>query len=164
MESKPTVRVRSELLAAVNTFVRSASKLRGVARIALVGSLTTPKPNPKDADVIVYVADEMELSTLARIGRQLKGTAQQINCGADIFLANPNGEYIGRICHWKECRPGVRIRCYALNCGLRPHLYDDLDTLCLDSSLIAEPPLDLWPKVIERAGLPPDVRKFLLSR
>ncbi len=63
---------RSHLLAAVAAFVQSVSKLSGVTRIALVGSLTTPKPSPKDADVIVYVADEMELSTLARIGRQLR--------------------------------------------------------------------------------------------
>lgn len=155
--------VRSHLLAAVNTFVRSASKLSDVTRIALVGSLATPKANPKDADVLVYVADDIDLSKLARLGRQLKGTAQQINCGADIFLANEDCEYIGRTCHWRECHPGVRLSCHARNCGLRQFLYDDLDTLCLDSKLIAEPPLDLWPKVIKRTPLPQDVREILLS-
>jgi len=155
--------VRSQLLAAVDEFVRSASKLCGVTRIALIGSLATSKANPKDADLLVNVADEMDLSPLAKLGRRLKGTAQQINRGADIFLANSKGEYIGRTCHWKECRPGIRLSCRARHCGLRHYLYDDLDVVCLRSELIAEPPLELWPQVIERAALPPDVRKFLVS-
>jgi hypothetical protein len=41
--------VRLQLLAAVHEFVRSASKLSGINRMALIGSLTTPKTNPNDA-------------------------------------------------------------------------------------------------------------------
>jgi predicted nucleotidyltransferase len=155
--------VRSKLLTAVHEFLRSASRLSGVRRIALIGSLTTVKTNPKDADVLVTVAEEMDLTQLAKLGRRLKGSAQQINHGADIFIANPNGQYIGRTCHWKDCRPGVRVSCDARNCGLRPFLHDDLDTICLDSHLIAAPPMELWPQVIERSPAPPDVRETLLS-
>jgi len=155
--------VRSQLLAAVHEFVRSASRLSGVQRIALIGSLATAKANPKDADVLVTVVDEMDLTTLAKLGRRLKGTTQQINHGADIFLASPRGEYIGRTCHWKDCRPGIRLSCDARNCGLRSFLHDDLDAVCLDSHLITAPPLELWPKVIERSPLPSDVREILLS-
>jgi len=154
--------VRSQLLAAVHEFVRSASRLSGVQRIALIGSLATAKTNPKDADVLVTVSDDMDLKSLAKLGRCLKGTAQQINHGADIFLANPKGEYIGRTCHWKECAPGIRLSCDARNCGLRSFLHDDLETVCLDSVLIAAPPLEIWPQVIERSPLPADVREFLL--
>jgi len=154
--------VRSQLLAAVREFVRSASRLSGVQRIALIGSLATTKADPKDADVLVTVTDEMDLTTLAKLGRRLKGTAQQFNHGADIFLANPKGSYIGRTCNWKDCRPGVRMSCDARNCGLRSFLHDDLETVCLDSHLISAPPLELWPHVIERSPLPADVRETLL--
>jgi len=155
--------IRSHLIAAVHEFVRSASRISGVQRVALIGSLATAKANPKDADVLVTVVDEVDLTSLAKYGRRLKGTAQQINHGADIFLANAKGEYIGRICQWKDCRRGVRLSCDARNCGLRPFLHDDLDTVCLDAHLIASPPLELWPKVIERSSMPSDVRETLLS-
>jgi hypothetical protein len=61
-------------------------------RIALFGSLVTDKPVPKDADVLVTIDATMDLASLARLGRRLKGAAQTINLGADIFLADgPTG-------------------------------------------------------------------------
>jgi hypothetical protein len=50
----------------------------GILRIALLGSLATDKPVPKDADVLATI-DATDLSSLARFGRRLKGTAQMIN-------------------------------------------------------------------------------------
>jgi hypothetical protein len=47
--------------------------------------------NPKDADVLVTIDDTMDLDELARAGRRLKGSAQTINLGADIFLADASG-------------------------------------------------------------------------
>src|SRR5438067_10020288 len=88
---------RRALLLAVRSFVRAARICPGVLRIALVGSLATNKAIPKDAD--------------ARAGRRLKGFAQTINLGADIFLADPTGRYLGRICHYRECHP--RVACLA---------------------------------------------------
>jgi hypothetical protein len=76
------------LLRAVLAFVRAARSSPGVLRIALLGSLATDKPVPKDADVLVTIDAAMDLSSLARFGRRLKGTAQTINLGADIFLAS----------------------------------------------------------------------------
>jgi len=96
------------LLEAVLTFVRSARDCPGVLRIALVGSLTTPKPIPKDADVLVTIKADMDLAQLARCGRRLKGTAQTINLGGDIFLADESGRYLGRICHYRESIRGWR--------------------------------------------------------
>jgi len=51
---------RRVLLIAVREFVQAASAFPGVRRIALVGSLTTDKPVPKDADVLVTVDGGMD--------------------------------------------------------------------------------------------------------
>jgi hypothetical protein len=83
--------------------------------MALIGSLTTAKPMPKDADVLVTIEDGLDLRPLARAARRLKGTAQRMNLGADIFLANAQERYVGRICHYRECHP--RVACHAqLDC------------------------------------------------
>jgi predicted nucleotidyltransferase len=135
--------IRAYLIAEALKFVLAASKLPGVTRIALIGSLTTDKKEPKDADLLVTVTDETDLEPLARIGRRLQGHAQNINWGGEVFLANPVGNYIGRICPWRECAPGIRLRCDALHCGRREYLHDDLKAIKLSSSLIAAPPLEL---------------------
>ena len=57
----------------------------GVLRIALIGSLTTDEPDPKDADVLVTVADEADLAPLAGLGRKLQGHAQSFNRGGEVF-------------------------------------------------------------------------------
>jgi hypothetical protein len=51
--------------------------------------------SPKDADVLVTIDAGMDLSPLARLGRRLKGTAQKINLGGDIFLVDADGRYMG---------------------------------------------------------------------
>jgi hypothetical protein len=142
--------------------VNLARSCPGVSRIALIGSLTTSKPQPKDADVLVSVADDADLTMLAKAGRSLKGKAQSQNSGADIFLANPEGDYIGRICHWRECRPFIRLACDAQHCGKREFLHDDLDAVTLAAKLVKEPPVELWPKVVRRIKVPKDVEAQLL--
>src|SRR3954453_23184394 len=82
---------RRRLLLAVLDFVRAARSLAGVQRIALLGSLATDKPVPKDADVLVTIDPAMELSLLGQLGRRLKGAGQTIGLGADIFLADEAG-------------------------------------------------------------------------
>jgi hypothetical protein len=152
---------RAPLLEAVLRFVRDARICRGVLRIALVGSLTTAKPLPKDADVLVTIEDGLDLGPLARAGRRLKGTAQQMNLGADIFLADAQGLYVGRICHYRECHP--RAACRAPRCGERAHLNDDLQVVTLAPALIASPPVELWPEIRRRAPVPGDVEELLLA-
>lgn len=133
----------------------------GVLRIALVGSLATSKPIPKDADVLVTIEATMELAPLARVGRRLKGQTQTINLGADIFLADEANQYLGRICHYRECHD--RAACHALHCGVREHLNDDLQVVTLSPTLIRIPPIELWPRIVTRNVVPADTEALLLS-
>jgi hypothetical protein len=159
-EPSPSVaEPRWELLSAVRTFVQAAGGLPGVVRISLVGSLATDKPVPKDADVLVTIDGAMDLTGLARAGRRLKGRTQGLGLGADIFLVDQGGRYLGRICRYRECHP--RVLCRARNCGVREHLNDDLDIVTLSHELITAPPADLWPNVVRRVALPSDVEAFL---
>ena len=152
---------RRHLLVAVGAFVRSVRDCAGVTRIALVGSLTTAKPIPHDADVLVSIDDAVDFSRLARAGRGLKGAGQHINLGADIFLADQSGSYIGRICGFRECHP--RVACRAQHCGRRDRLNDDLHILTLPRDLITTPPLELWPRVVRRVTALADVEALLLA-
>jgi hypothetical protein len=154
---------RQHLLEAVLTFVRAARGLDGVRRIALLGSLTTNKPVPKDADVLVTIDAGIDLAPLARVGRTLKGTAQRINLGADIFLADEAGRYIGRTCSYRECHP--RRSCEANSgCGAGRHLNDDFHLVTLSPALIGAPPIELWPRVVTRCAVPADTQALLVAR
>jgi hypothetical protein len=113
--------------------------------------------------VLVVVTDDTDLARLATHARRLQGTAQQVKCGADVFLADGQGTYLGRTCHWKDCRPGIRVACDALHCGRRPHLHDDLDVVRLSQDTIERPPVTVWTQVVRRCTLPSDVERALKS-
>jgi hypothetical protein len=153
--------IRDTFLEAGLWFAQSATKLPEVKRIAVIGSITTERKNPKDIDFLLTVADGADLAALAALGRQLKGRLQSLSHGADVFLANERGQYIGRTCSWVVCRAGIRARCDALHCGRRPYLHDDFNTVRLSDNLIAEPPLELWPVVVRRCEMPADVERLV---
>jgi hypothetical protein len=153
---------RRHLLRAVLAFVRAARSLPGVQRVALVGSLTTGKAVPKDADVLVTIDAAIYLGPLAVIGRRLKGVGGSINLGADVFLADAAGRYMGRICGYRECH--MRVRCHAQHCGRRQHLNDDLQIVTLGPALIASPPIELWPQIVRRVAVPADTEALLLAK
>lgn len=152
--------MRAELLSYLPWFVRVVTEIPGVRRISLLGSITTDKQDPKDIDFLVVVDDDAGLERLARYGRKLKGRTQQISRGADIFLADVEGRYIGRTCQWKECRTGERARCDALNCGIREYLHDDLGAIKLTQETM-QAALQLWPEMERRLGLPEDLERVL---
>ena len=154
---------RDRLIAEALAFVTAARALPGVLRIALIGSLATDKPDPKDVDLLVTVADDADLAPLATLGRKLSGHLQGHNLGGEVFLADPAGNYLGRTCPWKVCQPGIRMRCDALHCGRRPYLHDDLKVITLPKTLIAAPPVELWPQVVARVAVPADVELGLLK-
>lgn len=151
---------REKLLSELPWFVRAVARLKGVKRISILGSMTTEKLDPKDIDFLITVDDDADLVPLAKVGRQLKGHAQQLNRGADIFLADSRGQYIGRTCQWRECGPGIRRSCDALNCGERHHLHDDLSAVTLSDSTIRDA-IELWPRMESRAELPKDLESVL---
>src|SRR6266446_10757605 len=68
----------------------------------------------------------------------------------------------GAFCHWRECRPGIRLACDARHCGSRPFLHDDLDDLRLEPALAKAPPVEIWPKIVRRVDLPSDVETLLV--
>ena len=152
--------VRRTLLSLTLDFVRETRMLAGVTRIALLGSLLGSKLYPKDADLLVTITSEVDFTRLAALGRRLKGRAQAINSGADVFLADDLGHYIGRICHYRECFP--RRACQARNCGAVQHLNDDLDVLTLTPEIVSHPPLLLHPRVEASNPMPRDVLEFLI--
>jgi predicted nucleotidyltransferase len=154
---------RQGLLDGLRRFVAGARNVVGVRRIALVGSIVTAKPDPKDIDVLVVVADDADLAPLAIHARRLQGQAQSLNRGADVFLADERGNYIGRTCRWKDCRPGIRQSCDARHCGERAHLHDDLDSITLSTSAVAAPPVTLWPVVERRGHVPPDLEEIVAA-
>jgi hypothetical protein len=160
--SPPVAEPRRPLLLAVLAFVLAARACPGVQRISLLGSILTAKAIPKDVDVLVTIDAAMDLTRLARSGRRLMGQAQTINLGADVFLADTTGRYLGRVCHYRECHP--RVLCRAQHCGQRDHLNDDLHIVTLTQELIASPPVELWPKVIRRLSVPADVEEALLNK
>ena len=152
---------RSELLDATVRFVTAVVAVPGVRSISLLGSLVTDRLDPKDIDLLLVITNDTDVSVLAGHGRRLQGRAQQLNRGADIFLADERGTYLGRTCHWKECRPGIRASCDALHCGRRPHLHDDLEDIRLDPRMVAAPPVTLWPQVVRRVVPPADVERLI---
>jgi hypothetical protein len=153
--------IRDFLITEAFHFIDRVVKLPGVRRIALLGSIVTSKTDPKDVDILVTVDDDADLAALATASRRLKGKAQGKNKGADIFLANPAEEYIGRVCHWNRCGPQFRSICDARNCGVRHYLHDDFGDIRLSPHLVKEPPLEIWPAVIFRQKVADDLLPFL---
>jgi hypothetical protein len=111
--------------------------------------------------LLVTIDDAADLAQLAVWARRLQGRLQSVGRGADVFLADAGGEYIGRTCPWKECRSGIGVACDAQHCGRRPHLHDDLGVIRLLPELTVAPPLELWPKIVRRTELPADVERLL---
>lgn len=155
--------VREQMLAGVLRFVRAVEHVSGVRRIALIGSIVTAKPSPKDVDLLVTVTDDADLAPLAACARRLQGGLQGVNHWADVFLADERGRYLGRTCTWRDCQPGIRASCDALHCGRRPHLHDDLGDVRLSRGIITDPPVQLWPAVLRRSSVPRDVEDLLVA-
>jgi hypothetical protein len=105
--------VRAFLITESFRFIDCVISLPGVKRGALLGSIVTSIADLKDADILIAIDNDTDLTALATAARRLKGIVQGKNKGADIFLANPAGEYIGRVCHWKSCVPQFRSTCDA---------------------------------------------------
>jgi len=81
---EPTIRER--FLDEAARFVRAASAIPGVRRIAMIGSIVTDKPNPKDIDLLLTVTDEADLAPLALCARRLRQVGDRICSGLRTCL------------------------------------------------------------------------------
>jgi len=152
---------RTFLLQHSRTFIENACTLDGVLRIAMIGSLLTTKEKPKDIDILVTISEGVDINALAKLGRQLKGKCQTENAGADIFLCSEAGEYLGRTCGYKECH--IRASCLGTQCHLGLRVCNDFEEVRLESDLIKNPVLVLWPSVEKWGEIPEDVEQVLLQ-
>lgn len=59
---------RGQLLDGLRRFVTAVRGVAGVRRIALVGSIVTAKPDPKDIDLLVVVSDDADLAAVCTLG------------------------------------------------------------------------------------------------
>ena len=55
------------------------------------------------------------------------------------------------------------MACRAEHCGKHPHLNDDLHVVTLSPELIANPPVELWPRVVRNCSVPADVDLYLIG-
>jgi predicted nucleotidyltransferase len=69
---------RQQLLDGLRRFVASVRPIAGIRRIAVLGSIVTTKPDPKDIDVLVVVADDADLAQLATCARALAGARAEL--------------------------------------------------------------------------------------
>ena len=135
--------------------------MEGVERIALLGSITTAKQRPKDIDLLVTVSDRIDFRTLAALGRKLKGAGQSRSSGADVFLCNSKGDYLGRTCSYRECHP--RMACGGHRCGDSAYVCDDFEVIEIPRDVALAPPVILWPTVVCRVTVPEDLQQMLLA-
>jgi predicted nucleotidyltransferase len=143
-------------------FAEAVARLPGVLRIALIGSITTSKPKPKDVDLLVTISEDISIQSLATLGRKLSGKEMSVgdSSGADVFLANEDHEYLGRTCSYRECHP--RVRCRGTQCN-GSYINNDLYVVRLKKKLILSPPVEVYPAVLIRKPLPDDLQAALES-
>jgi hypothetical protein len=150
---------RHVLIEAGKTFVRRIICVRGVERVALVGSVATEKSNPKDIDFLLTVGPNLDIQAAATAGRKLKGHLQGHASGADVFLCNQDHEYIGRTCNYRECH--TRVACEGADCRPGSWLKTDFHLLKLEQSLCKNPPVTIWPVQEVAVPVPADVQQML---
>lgn len=151
---------REALLLAARWCVDEIKNLDEVIQVALIGSVCTNKPNPKDIDLLVTVRPGSDLTRLARLNRKTQGRIQQGLCSAEIFVAE-DGRYVGRICRYREPWPRVICGNNKLVCDLhKEFLCNTSNNFTLSQSLIDTPPIILYPKFSASANVPDDVRQI----
>lgn len=157
---RPMNEVRREMLDVLGQFLPSLRAMTYVQRIGLTGSITTPKREPNDIDVVVCIAEGADLTELATVYRKMSGRLQGMGRGVDVFIFE-NDSYIGRPCHHRECAPGIRQSCTADHCGLRPYLRDDLSVIELYQTTLTRLPVLLHPEGWYWDDVPEDVKGFV---
>jgi predicted nucleotidyltransferase len=155
---------RIKMVNVVKEFLPAIKRTNGVKFIGLIGSLTRDSPEPKDIDMVVCVTPSADLPELGTVCKRIAGRMMQIGKGVDMFVYDDlSGEYVGRICQYRDCRPGIR-RCRADHCRMRPYLKDDLSTIRLPAFVRKNVPVELHPTLrYNPPEAPEDVSEILLA-
>jgi predicted nucleotidyltransferase len=148
---------RQALLSAVRWFLNEARHLDEVLQIALIGSVCTNKKHPKDIDLLITVKPGSDLKRLATLRRKTQGRIQQGLLGTDMFIVD-TGEYIGRLCRYREPHPRVSCCDDKLVCdSTKTFLCDTSRNFVIPQSLVDYPTIILYPEFSAPPGTPDDV-------
>ena len=102
--------IRAFLLREVLCFVKYAATCHGVRRVAIVGSLTSSKFDPKDADLLVTVDADADLAPLAAGSRVESKAETKARISflpthpATISAGSAIGASVGPECEWHVTR------------------------------------------------------------
>ena len=152
---------RESLLYALNWFLDEVKQFKEVRQVALIGSICTNKPNPKDIDLLISIKPKTDLKKLATLRRKTQGRIGQGLLGTDMFIVE-DGRYLGRLCRYRE--PWPRVVCCNDNliCDrTRNYLCNTSNNFSIDKSIINNPPITIYPKFSTTIEIPNDVGKVL---
>lgn len=103
---------RKELIkTAIDHFLELAKPCVDIIEIAQFGTSITEKEEPRDFDLMVFIADSACIPYVSLCARK----TSHIFHAHDVFVFDKNKKYLGRACYRKEC-PGIVAVCYL--CGL----------------------------------------------
>lgn len=102
---------KQQIKSAVDRFLELAKQCEGIIEIAQFGSSVTEKEEPRDFDLMVFIADSSCIPYVSQCARK----TSHIFHAHDVFVFDKNRNYLGRACYRKEC-PGTVNDCYI--CGL----------------------------------------------
>jgi predicted nucleotidyltransferase len=105
----------TRLRKAAKEFAQQAEFIQSVQEVALFGSLAKGDPYPKDIDLAVIVSSLDHIPVLARAARKMGSLFHNW----DVFVFNSRLNYVGRLCHRKECPCGA-VEC--IGCGDIPFI------------------------------------------
>ena len=112
---------RQRMLEGVGQFAQKLRRFSSVIEVGLAGTLASEDEYPNDIDAVVFLDGFNELPDIARAARQMASVCNSW----EVFVFTVDFKYLGRICHYKECRP--RVACADKRCGTYPHIYELAD-------------------------------------
>ncbi|MDZ7263529.1 MAG: zinc-ribbon domain containing protein [candidate division KSB1 bacterium] len=105
----------TRLRQAANEFAGRAQAIDSVQEVALFGSLAKGDPYPKDIDLAVILSGLDKLPALAKAARKMSPLFHNW----DVFVFDSRLNYVGRLCHSREC-PAGKAKC--IGCGDIPYI------------------------------------------
>lgn len=105
----------TRLRQAASEFASRAQTINSVQEVALFGSLAKGDSYPKDIDLAVILSGLDNLPDLAKAARKISPLFH----GWDVFVFDSRLNYVGRLCHSRQCPAGT-AKC--IGCGDIPYI------------------------------------------